>query len=127
MEDDAAYRQPIVTWQENNLIVAEAAFRKGNTSLASELNAVRQAAGLALLGSVTLENILEEKYIVLFQNPEAWNLYKRTCYPDLTPAPGAQAIPGRLLYAVGERDSNPSIPPPAQQPARNWNGPNACT
>ncbi len=127
VENAPAYRQPIVTWQENSLIVAEAAFRTGNMALAeSSLNDVRQAVGLPMLGSVTLEDILAEKYIVLFQNPEAWSDYKRTCYPDLTPAAGAQAVPGRLLYAVGERNSNPNVPAPAEQPARNWNDPNAC-
>jgi hypothetical protein len=128
VENAPAYRQPIVTWQENDLIAAEAAFRTGDPSRAATLlNGVRQDAGLPALGTVTLEDILAEKYIVLFQNPEAWNDYKRTCYPALTPASGSQAIPGRLLYAVGERDSNPNIPAPAAQPARNWNDPAACS
>ncbi|MEP7381370.1 MAG: SusD/RagB family nutrient-binding outer membrane lipoprotein [Gemmatimonadota bacterium] len=128
VQDAPAYRQPIVTWQENRLIVAETAFRTGSGSLAaSALDAVRQDAGLPTLGTVTLEDILAEKYIVLFQNPEAWNDYKRTCYPALIPAAGSQAVPGRLLYAVGERNSNPNVPAPAAQPARNWNDPVACS
>ncbi len=127
VEDDPGFRQPLVTWQENALIIAEAAFRTGNTSLAStSVNAVRQDAGLPALGNVTLNDILAEKYIVTFQSPEAWMDYKRTCYPTLTPAPGAQAIPGRILYGVGERQSNPNVPAPSAQPARNWNDPNAC-
>lgn len=128
VQNAPAFRQPIVTWQENNLIIAESAFRMGNTTLAaSALDAVRQAAGLPTLGTVTLGDVLAEKYIVLFQNPEAWSDYKRTCYPALTPAAGSQAVPGRLLYAVGERNSNPNVPAPAAQPARNWNDPNACS
>lgn len=120
-------RQPLVTWAENQLIISESAFRTGNTALAlTALNAERQDAGLAPLGSVTLNDILTEKYIVTFQNTEAWSDYKRTCFPALTPASGSSAIPGRLLYAVGERSSNPNIPTPSQQPARNWNDPNAC-
>ena len=122
------YRQPIVTWAENQLIIAEAAFRTGNTTLAAQaFNAVRQDVGLPTIASPTLNDILEEQYITLFQNPEAWSFYKRTCFPQLTPAPGSANIPGRLLYSAGERNSNPNIPAPGAQPARNWNDPNACT
>ncbi|MEP7344021.1 MAG: SusD/RagB family nutrient-binding outer membrane lipoprotein [Gemmatimonadaceae bacterium] len=128
VSDQPGYRQPLVTWRENQLIIAESAFRGGNSGLAlTSVNAVRQDVGLAPLGSVTLNQILEEKYIALFQNPEAWNDYKRTCYPSLSPAPGSSSIPGRLLYAVGERNSNPNIPAPGAQPARNWNDPVGCS
>jgi starch-binding outer membrane protein, SusD/RagB family len=128
VEENPAYRQPIVTWQENELIKAEAAFRLGNTALALQaVNRVRVDAGLPPLASVTLNQILEELYIVLFQNPEVWSVWKRTCYPALTPAPGSTAIPGRLLYAAGERNANPNVPAPGQQPARNWNDPAGCS
>jgi starch-binding outer membrane protein, SusD/RagB family len=128
VSENPSFRQPIVTWQENQLIIAEAAFRAGNTGLATTaVNAVRQDVGLSPLANPTLNQILEEKYIALFQNPEAWNDYKRTCYPQLTPAPGASAIPGRLLYSVGERNSNPNLPAPGEQPARNWNDPAGCS
>ncbi|MFN8572103.1 MAG: SusD/RagB family nutrient-binding outer membrane lipoprotein [Gemmatimonadaceae bacterium] len=128
VSETPGFRQPIVTWQENELIIAEASFRAGNSGAAlSAVNTVRTDVGLPALASVTLTDILEEKYIVLFQNPEVWNDYKRTCYPDLTPAPGSSAIPGRLLYGVGERNSNPNVPAPEAQPARNWNDPTGCT
>jgi hypothetical protein len=127
VEENPAQRQAVVTWQETQLIIAEAAFRTGNSSLALQaVNRVRQDAGLSPLSSVTLAQIIEELYIVLFQNPEVWNVWKRTCLPALTPAPGATAIPGRLLYAAGERNANPNIPDPGQQPARNWNDPTGC-
>jgi len=35
-------------------------------------------------------------------------------------------IPGRLLYPLQERQTNPNVPLPSQQPARNWNDPNPC-
>ena len=128
VSENPAFRQPIVTWQENQLIIAEAAFQTGDQGLAlSSVNVVRADVGLPALSSVTLNEIMEEKYIVLFQNTEVWNDYKRTCYPPITPAPGSSEVPGRLLYAVGERDANPNIPAPGDQPARNWNDPNACT
>ena len=127
VETEPAFRQPIATWQENQLMIAEAASRSGNASQAlTAVNKVRQSVSLAALGSVSLNQVLEELYIVLFQNPEVWNLYKRTCFPALTPAPGSATIPGRLLYAAGERNANPNIPDPGQQPARNWNDAAGC-
>lgn len=126
------FDQPMVTWAETQLIIAEAAFQTGDAGAArSALNAVRADLGLpAIGGGVTgqplLEAIMIEKYISLFQNPEAWNDYKRTCLPQLTPAAGRTALPGRLLYGVDERNANPNIPPPSAQPARNANDPNPC-
>jgi hypothetical protein len=71
---------------------------------------------------------MTEKYITLFQNPEAWSDYKRTCLPTLKPAVGRTVIPGRFLYAQTEVQTNP-------QPAtnnddivdrRNANDPKSC-
>lgn len=126
----AAFRQPFVTWAENQLIMAEAKFQLGDPTAINHLNAVRASVGLAALpGPITLADIMTEKWIVMFQNIEAWNDYKRTCIPVLTPggSPQAAAIPGRLHYGSAERLNNPNIPVPAQQPVRNWNDPNPCT
>jgi hypothetical protein len=131
------YGQPLVTYNENLLIKAEALFKAGNTQAALDtLNKERAAWGTAvnwhsaitlapLPGPVTLEQIMNEKYIVLFQNVESWNDYKRTCFPKLTPGNGAVAIPGRLLYPTSERQTNTANVP--ADPVRNWNDPNACT
>jgi hypothetical protein len=124
-----AFRQPLITWAETQLIIAEAAFKLGQTSVALQaLNAERTDAGLPAVGSATLADIMTEKYVALFQNTEVWNDWKRTCLPALTPAQGTVGgIPGRLLYAQSERNTNPNIPLPSDQPARNWNDPNACS
>ncbi|HEX6535150.1 MAG TPA: SusD/RagB family nutrient-binding outer membrane lipoprotein [Gemmatimonadaceae bacterium] len=125
---DPAFRQPILTYAENQLIRAEAALHEGNTGAAlSAYNAERTSQGVPTKGSITLEDVMTEKYIALFQNGiEVWNDYKRTCLPALTPA-RASGIPGRLLYPLSaERNANPNVPPPDQQPARNWNDPNPC-
>lgn len=124
----ADFRQPIVTYAENQLIIAESAFRLGQTATAlAAYNAERSDAGVATAGGVTLTDIMTEKYIALFQNVEVWNDWKRTCIPSLTPASGAiGGIPGRLLYAQAERNTNPNVPLPSAQPARNWNDPTAC-
>jgi hypothetical protein len=127
------YRQPLITYMENQLIIAEAAYKTGDEPAARvAVNAARAEAGLpglgvGVTGQALLDAIYEEKYIAMFQNIEAWNDYKRTCYPALTPATGATAIPSRLLYGSAERNANPNIPKPAEQPVRNWNDPNPCT
>ena len=122
------FRQPIITWAETKLIIAESAFRAGNTAEAlTAVNAVRGAADNAPLASVTFAQIAVEKWIADFQNIEVWNDYKRTCLPKLVPYAGKSAIPGRLVYAFSERNANPNIPAPTAQPARNQNDPNPCT
>lgn len=130
---DPAFRQPLITVDENDLIIAEAAYRTNDIPLARmKLDEVRArhglgAIGAGLSGEALLEAIMIEKYIVLFQNIEAFNDYKRTCYPRLTPAPGKTAIPGRLLYGLDERNANSNIPAPSEQPARNANDPTGCS
>jgi len=62
-----------------------------------------------------LELVLTQKYIALFgQNPiEAWVDFRRTGYPELQPATGANpsfnpslVVPRRYLYPISERISN---------------------
>lgn len=124
------FRQPIVTFAENQLIRAEAQYKTGATSAAlSTLNAFRATVGLPALsvsGNALYTAIMEEKYVSLFQNVEVWNDYKRTCYPNLTPVSGT-TIPARFLYGASERNSNPNIPSPSQQPRRNTNDPRTAT
>jgi starch-binding outer membrane protein, SusD/RagB family len=129
------YRQPLVTYNENLLIKAEALFQSGKAQAALDtLNAERAAWATQttwhsaitlppLTGPVTLAVIMREKYITLFQNVEAWNDYKRTCFPALVPANGAVSLPGRMLYTNSERQTNPSVP---ADPVRNWNDPQSC-
>lgn len=126
----AGFDQPMITYAENQLILAEANDRLGNTAAAlTNLNNARQSEGLqgisGLSGATLLQEIMIEKYIALFQNAEVWNDYKRTCMPLLTPASG-NAVIGRVLYGDNERNANPNIPAPAQQPERNDNDPAAC-
>ena len=114
---------------ENQLIIAEAAYRTSDETTARDsLNSERVAAGLlAVPGTVTgtalLDSIMTEKYVVTFQSIEAWSDYKRTCIPALVPAAGTAVI-GRLPYSINEVNTNPNVPSP--EPARNSNDPNAC-
>jgi len=124
--------QPLVTANENLLLWAEAAQRTGDNATAlAKLNQARALAGLSaetgLSGRPLLAEILTEEYIADFQSIEAWNLYKRTCTPNLVPVVANVKIPARLPYDVAERNTNTSIPPLSQQPARNANDPKNAT
>ena len=126
---NSGFEQPIVTFAENELIIAEAELQTGNNAAAiAAYNVERASQGVpAFAGpTITLNDIITEKYIADFQEIEVYNDWKRTCLPALVPA-AAGGIPGRVLYPLSsERNSNPNIPPPDQQPPRNWNQPNAC-
>jgi hypothetical protein len=123
------YRQPIVTWEENQLILAETNFRLlGAVAAQPYLNAVRTARGKGIV-LASLQSIMEEKYIALFQNIEVWNDWKRTCIPALTPALGRTVIPGRVYYGQTEEQTNDNTPPSSAQnlfTVRNPNDPTGC-
>jgi hypothetical protein len=127
----AAFDQPLVTYEETQLILAETSWYLNDFGAAlGYLNTARASAGVPALSGVTgaalLQEIGTEEYVSEFQNIEAWNDYKRLCVPQLTPPQGRSEILGRIFYGFSERNANPNIPPPAQQPARNTNDPNPC-
>jgi starch-binding outer membrane protein, SusD/RagB family len=143
--DAGDFRQPEITYVETQLIGAEAAFQSGGAAAAQPfLDAARANRGFGARGvtenifpplppvPATLENVMEEKYVALFLNIEAWNDYKRTCLPSLAPAPplgsttpGTAPIAGRMPYGITEINANPhtpSVSPTGQNP----NDPNPC-
>jgi starch-binding outer membrane protein, SusD/RagB family len=132
------YRQPLLTYQENQLILAEANHAGGNDVAAlTNLNNARAVVPLTALvgitGAALLDSIMVEKYVTLFQNIETYSDYRRTCIPALTPFPTTEfsnKIPGRLFYGIGEENANPNIPSPSQQLStngfRNPNDPAPC-
>ena len=128
-ETDPTFRQPIITYDENQLIIAEALFQAGDvTGAATALNTVRARYSKPAIATPTLNDIMTEKYIALFQNPEVWNDYKRTCLPALLPAVGKAVIPGRFLYGQTQVQTDPQ---PATEndnitTRRNANDPAAC-
>jgi hypothetical protein len=113
------FQQPFVTYDENTLIWAEAAYRTGDqvTALA-KLNEERANHGLAaevVAGQALLNEILIEKYIANFQlGHEAWNDFKRTCTPNFAPTQAGAKMPGRMYYDPNERLTNTNIPPAGQ-------------
>ncbi len=62
----------------------------------------------ASVENVTIEQIINAKYIALFLNPEVWSDYRRTGYPTLTPYGNdtLQGIPRRFLYPWREFNTN---------------------
>ena len=115
--NDPGFQQPYVTFDENTLIWAEAAYRTGDQATAlAKLNEERTRNGLpaeVVAGRPLLNEILIEKYIVDFQlGEEPWNDYKRTCTPNLVPTTAGAKIPGRLYYDANEQSTNTSIPAP---------------
>ena len=126
--NNVTFAQPLVSWEENQLIKAEAYVQLGQVALAQPLlDAVRAKYGKASKPA-TLQSVMEEKYINLFQNVETWSDFRRTCYPRLTPAGSAfAAVPGRFLYGTTEKQTNPNVPAEAsRETGRNQNDPNPC-
>ena len=128
--NNPTFAQPIVTWEENQLILAEANFVISGAAAAQPfLDAVRARFGKGSKPA-TLRSIIEEKYILLYQNVEAWNDYKRTCIPTLRASvPSFASVPGRLLYGETESQTNPDpalVNEGPLQTFRNANDPNAC-
>jgi hypothetical protein len=128
--NDGTMSIPIVTYDENQLILAEANFvTSGPAAAAPFLNRVRSRYGKAPIATPTLQDIMYEKYITTFENPEAWNDYKRTCLPALKAAAGKSAIPARFYYPQAETQTNKNAPDDSGQnlfSMRNANDPNAC-
>ncbi|MEZ4956407.1 MAG: SusD/RagB family nutrient-binding outer membrane lipoprotein [Saprospiraceae bacterium] len=58
--------------------------------------------------NLTLKNIITQKYLALLAEPEVFNDWRRTGYPELTPNVGSQ-IPRRLPYAQTEVFSNDNL------------------
>lgn len=121
------FRQPLVTWVENQLILAEAKFMTGDsTGAVGHVDAVRTAVGMPALGAVSFADIMQEKYIAMFQNIDVWSHFKRACTPLVKPYLATPEVLGRLPYGLAERTNNPNVPLASAQPARNWNDPVAC-
>lgn len=117
----------LLSYAELKFIEAEALLMTGGdstTAMQEAITANMQFVGIAdpdiatYLGTVTgtdLETIIVEKYKAVYgSNPiQAWNDYRRTGFPELTPNPeGANGnnpsgvVPRRVLYPDSERLSN---------------------
>lgn len=54
-----------------------------------------------------------QEWLALYQNPEAWTLWRRNGSPNLTPTAGANGVPRRFLYPTNEYSLNGANVPQA--------------
>jgi len=131
------FQQPLVTWAETQLIIAEANYSKATSNEAAARTALNNVlatvpmppVGGGVTGPALLNAIMTEKYIQLFQTIEVWSDYRRTCLPTMVAFPtGYTRLPRRLPYPLQERNANTSIPDAGPDPftGGNWNDPNPC-
>jgi hypothetical protein len=115
----------LLTYDELLFIQAEAYFQTGdkqnaanayNAAVVANLqrtvgNADYAAIVAKTVGNITLTDIMTQKYIALFLDPEVWTDWRRTGLPALTPNPqGNGGIPRSLLYPVSEVQNNTNTP-----------------
>ncbi len=125
----ATYRHDLISYRELQFIIAETAFRTGagddvvrNAYLAGieasfdeagvpegYADYVSQATVDPGAGNITLEQIMTQKYIGLFVQPEVFSDWRRTGIPALSPTSGTQ-IPRRWDYSFNEYLFNSNAP-----------------
>jgi hypothetical protein len=70
---------------------------------------IGQATVVPQNAPVTLEQVMTQKYLAMYTDPEVFNDWRRTGFPTLTPLTG-NAIPRRLVYPQTELDLNGNTP-----------------
>ncbi|MEE4177929.1 MAG: SusD/RagB family nutrient-binding outer membrane lipoprotein [Bacteroides sp.] len=121
----------LMTYVEQKFIEAEVYQRTGQQALADEAFELAVKASLqkynvsdpeweavhAEIENVSLQQIIEAKYIALFLNPEVFSDWRRTGFPQLTPYQGSTSgstspqLPRRFIYPADETIHNsPNIP-----------------
>lgn len=113
---------PLISWEENQLILAEALARTGNeqgarnafntlrSNLAVTYNAEFPAT--AATGTTLINQILEEKYCTLIGSFQVFHDLRRTKNAIGIPVKNSTApsIPQRFLYSQNEINTNTSFP-----------------
>lgn len=113
---------PFITFAEVKFLEAEAALITGDKAKAvaaytaavtanmEKLGVVKadidkyiaQTTVTATEGDITLQRIMEQKYIAMYSQVESWSDWRRTELPALTPTSG-QSVPRRFPHAQSER------------------------
>jgi hypothetical protein len=126
-----------MSYDELKFIEAEAQFRNGNTTAAATAynaavaaNLLRTVGSTSYLASVqktaltiTLKDIIVQKYIALFLSPETWTDWRRTGYPALTAPSGNVlngSLPRSLFYPSSEVRYNTNTPSNTTLTRRVW-------
>lgn len=123
----------LITFAEAKFIEAEAKFLISDGTAQQTFKDAVSASLQNYVGSVdvnfvnavttnlTLENIIQQKYIALFTNPEVYNDWRRTGFPVLTPNPDAAVgIPNRMPTPSYERLYNPNATVVSNTTAKVW-------
>ncbi|MBO9594392.1 MAG: SusD/RagB family nutrient-binding outer membrane lipoprotein [Niabella sp.] len=127
----------LMTYDELKFIEAEAQFQKGAKSLAADAYNAAVVANLARTGAdaayaavvaktaatITLNDIMTQKYIALFLSSEVWTDWRRTGLPQLTPASGnvtGGIIPRALVYPSKEIRYNSNTPKNRTLTSKLW-------
>lgn len=117
---------PLATYAEAKFIEAEAQLRLGNkadaatafnTAVTASVKRItgaeipadfKQAIASETATSITLEKIINQKYVALFTMPEGYNDWRRTGFPTIKANQTSQkkAIPLRLPTSQDERNYN---------------------
>jgi len=117
----------LMSYDELQFVIAEASFQTGKTSdaataykagvTANLIRTVKSAAYEANVdktsSNITLADIMTQKYIANFLNPEVWTDWRRTALPALTAIPGSTLngqLPRSLPYPSGEVRYNSNTP-----------------
>jgi len=135
---NAAFSYDILSWEENQFIIAECLYQTGDEAGAlATLNDVIQPNleakwGITppdslprysgLTGIDVLKAIMYEKYKALFLNQQIWNDWKRTGFPVLPIVEGKE-MPRRFMYSDDEENTNKNFPGVLGLWARNDNDP----
>ncbi len=131
---DANSSVGMVTYAEAKFIEAEAKFRLGQNAqpaleaavAASVLKVTGTAATPAFLATatstVTLANIIQQKYNALFLTMEPYNDYRRTGFPALVAnqSSNTKTIPVRFPTPSDERNYNPNATVVSNVTAKLW-------
>ncbi len=126
----ADFLQELITYREVQFIIAEADFRttggsdEGYTAYLNGIKASFDRLGLddsaydayvaqpevaPGVGNLTLEQIMTQKYIAMFLQPEAYSDWRRTSIPALDPVSGT-TVPVRWDYSSEEYLFNTNAP-----------------
>lgn len=128
----------IMSYSESKFIEAEANQRLGNKDVALKAFQDAVSSSLAFIGvpsadaakytaqtsvvplsDITLDRIMEQKYIALFTQPESYNDWRRTGFPKLTPIKGS-AIPRRFPLPFEETEYNRANIPAGALNVTTW-------
>lgn len=124
----------LITFAEAKFIEAEAKLLIGDATAQQAFIDAVSASLLNYVGSIdptfvssvtatlTLENIITQKYVALFSNPEVYNDWRRTGFPTLVPNPDVtpSIIPERLPTSSYERLYNPNATVISNTSSKVW-------